>query len=66
MASIGKIALGLVSGEAALALANLNLDFSIVKMEAPPEFQRLGNYLQYLIYRMRMARGHLKLPPILM
>jgi len=43
MASIGQFALNLLSGEAALALANLNFDFSIVKMEAPAGFHQLGN-----------------------
>jgi hypothetical protein len=45
MASIGKFALSLASGEASLALANINFDFSIVKMEAPTEYHGLGNSL---------------------
>ena len=45
MASIGKFALSLASGEASLALANINFDFSIVKMEAPAEYHGLGNSL---------------------
>ena len=40
----GKITFGLVSAknENTLALANVNLDFSIVKFSAPPEFHGLG------------------------
>jgi hypothetical protein len=45
MASIGKFALNLLSGEAAFALANINFDFSVVKMEAPAEYKELGNTL---------------------
>lgn len=47
MPSIGKFAISLVSGmqETTLALANFNLDFAMVKVEAPIEFQRLGNAL---------------------
>ena len=47
MASIGNLALNLLSAsnQAVVALANLNFDFSLVKMEAPREFQQLGNSL---------------------
>ena len=45
MASIGKIALNLFSGEAAAALAHINFNFSVVKMDAPVEFQDLGKSL---------------------
>ena len=43
MASIGRIALALASGtqETTLALANLNLDFSMIKLEAPTAFGQL-------------------------
>jgi hypothetical protein len=41
MASIGKIAISTATGvqETTLALANLNVDFSVVRFEAKPEFQ---------------------------
>ena len=44
MASIGKLALSLASGqqETTLALANINFDFSMVKLIAPLEYQALG------------------------
>ncbi|KAF2136900.1 uncharacterized protein K452DRAFT_236786 [Aplosporella prunicola CBS 121167] len=44
MASIGKLVNALVHGsqEATLALANINFDFSLVKLEAPAEFHGLG------------------------
>ncbi|MCJ1393488.1 hypothetical protein MMC18_006363 [Xylographa bjoerkii] len=44
MASVGKIALSLASGtqDATLALANINFDFSMVKLTAPTEYQGLG------------------------
>jgi hypothetical protein len=47
MASIGKFANSFVSGtnENTLALANINLDFSLVKLEAPQEFFGLGSTL---------------------
>ncbi|MCJ1437562.1 hypothetical protein MMC27_006949 [Xylographa pallens] len=49
MASIGKIALSLASGtqEATLALANINFDFSMVKLTAPTEYQGLGASLSH-------------------
>jgi hypothetical protein len=42
--SIGRITTSLVSGtnETTLALLNLNVDFSLVKFEAPQEFSALG------------------------
>jgi hypothetical protein len=47
MASIGRFALSLASGvqETSFALANLNLDFAMVRLEAPIEFQGLGTSL---------------------
>lgn len=44
MASIGRIALSVASGvqETTLALANLNFDFSIIKLAAPAEYGGLG------------------------
>ena len=33
--------------EAAFALAHINFDFSLVKMEAPQEIQQLGKSLSY-------------------
>ncbi|KAK0642642.1 hypothetical protein DIS24_g8830 [Lasiodiplodia hormozganensis] len=44
MSAIGKIIGALVHGsqETTLALANLNFDFSLVKVDAPPEFRGLG------------------------
>ena len=47
MSSIGKFqaAIASASNETTLALANLNIDFSIIKIEAPPEFRDLGSAL---------------------
>ena len=47
MASFGRLAAALVNGsqETTLALANLNFDFALFKIEAPPEFQGLGQSL---------------------
>ena len=44
MSSIGRFtaALGAANVENTLALANLNFDFSLVKVEAPPEYRQLG------------------------
>jgi len=47
MASIGKLAASLITGtqETTLALASINFDFALFKMEAPVEYQGLGNAL---------------------
>lgn len=47
MSSIGRITPSLVSGtvENTLALANFNFDFTLVKVEVPPEYQGLRNAL---------------------
>lgn len=47
MASLGRITNSLVSGvnENSIALAQLNFDFSLVRVEAPPEYSPLGNAL---------------------
>ena len=47
MASIGKFAFSLANGvqETTIALANLNLDFAVVRLEAPAEFRGLGDAL---------------------
>lgn len=47
MASIGKFMLSGVTGvqEMTLALANLNVDFSVIRYEANPEFREVGNRL---------------------
>lgn len=45
MAGIGKFVLGLASGEASFSLANVNFDFSIVRMDPPAEYIGLGNHL---------------------
>ncbi|KAK8018530.1 hypothetical protein PG991_007720 [Apiospora marii] len=44
MASFGKLNTSLIQGvnENTLALANLNFDFSLVKVQAPAEFQQIG------------------------
>ncbi|KAK8044434.1 hypothetical protein PG993_004458 [Apiospora rasikravindrae] len=44
MASFGKLSNSLIQGvnENTLALANLNFDFSLVKVQAPVEFQEIG------------------------
>ncbi|KAK7976286.1 hypothetical protein PG989_014749 [Apiospora arundinis] len=44
MASFGKFSTSLIQGvnENTLALANLNFDFSLVKVQAPAEFQQIG------------------------
>lgn len=45
--AIGKLqaALGQATNELILAVANLNFDFTLVKMEAFPEYQGLGPVL---------------------
>ena len=47
MASIAGFELSALSGsqKTAIGLANINFDFSLVKLEAPVEFQGLGNAL---------------------
>ncbi len=47
MASIGKVVISGVQGpqKTTLALANINLDFSMIKLESPAEFCGLGNSL---------------------
>ena len=47
MASIGKFALSLASGtqETTIALANVTLDFAMIRLEAPKEYQGLGTAL---------------------
>ncbi|KAI0128133.1 hypothetical protein F4776DRAFT_197397 [Hypoxylon sp. NC0597] len=47
MASLGKITNSLIQGvnENTIALANLNFDFSIIKLEAPKEYTALGKAL---------------------
>ena len=44
MAPLGRLtaALGVAHNENTLALANINFDFSLIRVEAPPEFQLLG------------------------
>lgn len=43
--AIGRVtaALGTVRNENAVSLANLNFDFTLIKMEAPPEFRGVGS-----------------------
>ncbi|KAF2970242.1 hypothetical protein GQX73_g3309 [Xylaria multiplex] len=55
MASFGKITNSLITGvnENTLALANLNFDFSLVKVQAPEEYNAVGNALG--IYRRENA-----------
>ncbi|KAH7109087.1 hypothetical protein B0J11DRAFT_601949 [Dendryphion nanum] len=50
MANIGKLAGALISGhnETTVALANLNFNFSLVRVEPPREFHGLGNSLSRL------------------
>lgn len=43
MASLGKLTASLASGTA--ALFNVNLDFSLYKIEAPKEFEGVGSHL---------------------
>lgn len=46
--SIGKINASLMGGlaqETTMTLANLNFDFALCKIEAPAEYQGLGEYL---------------------
>ncbi|KAK8108140.1 uncharacterized protein PG998_010153 [Apiospora kogelbergensis] len=45
--SVGRLqaALGSATNELTIAAANLNFDFSLVKMEAPPEYRALGPVL---------------------
>lgn len=47
MASIGRIGLSLASGvqETTVALANFGFDFSIIRMEAAPEYRDIGKHL---------------------
>lgn len=47
MSSIGRITPSVISGtvENTLALANLNFDFTLVKLEVPQEYQGLRNAL---------------------
>ena len=47
MASIGRFAMSAIAAtqETTLTLANLNFDFSLVKMEAPSEYRGLGSAL---------------------
>ncbi|KAF7559562.1 hypothetical protein G7046_g4599 [Stylonectria norvegica] len=47
MASIGRLTFGAVgvSNEVTMAAVNLNFDFSLVKMEAPPEYNGLRDVL---------------------
>ncbi|KAI9786739.1 MAG: hypothetical protein M1816_007810 [Peltula sp. TS41687] len=47
MASIGRITPAIISGtvDTTLALANINFDFSLLKVEAPQEFHGLGHSL---------------------
>src|SRR5437016_1438092 len=47
MATIGKVTVAGVLGsqEATIALANVNFDFSVVKLDAPAEFKALGSCL---------------------
>ena len=42
--SLGRVttALGAATVENTLALASLNFDFSLIRIDAPPEFQQLG------------------------
>ena len=44
MASLGRVtaALGAAHNENTLALANLNFDFSLIRVDAPPEFRQFG------------------------
>src|SRR5436189_2973436 len=44
MASVGRFQAALTSAtqETTLALANLNVDFALVKVEAPPEYKGVG------------------------
>ncbi|KAF3910689.1 hypothetical protein ABW21_db0207196 [Orbilia brochopaga] len=50
MATFGKLAASAVTGsvENTLALVNLNFDFSLVKLEAPKEFEGVGSALSPL------------------
>ncbi|KAI0127508.1 hypothetical protein BJ170DRAFT_375533 [Xylariales sp. AK1849] len=45
--AVGRLqaALGQVTNEVTVAAANINFDFTLVKMEAPPEYQALGPVL---------------------
>ncbi|KAI9802802.1 MAG: hypothetical protein M1833_001401 [Piccolia ochrophora] len=47
MSSVGRITSSLLSAvsENAFGLANFNFDFSLIKFEAPPEFQAVGSAL---------------------
>lgn len=45
MASIGGLSLSALTAKNENSLANLNFDFSLFKLEAPTEFQGLGNSL---------------------
>lgn len=47
MSSIGRVtaALGAAQVENTIALANINFDFSLIRVDAPPEFRQLGSNL---------------------
>jgi hypothetical protein len=47
MSAVGKVATALasVSNEVTVAAAQFNVDFTLMKVEAPPEYQRLGTAL---------------------
>lgn len=57
MLSVNKLttALGTASNEQTFVLANLNIDFSLFKVDAPPEFRPFGNCLS--MYRRDEAEG---------
>ena len=58
MVSLGRFtnALGVVHNENTLALMNMNFDFSLFRVDAPIEFQALGNK----IFRKRRQEGELR------
>ena len=58
MPNIGRVAaaLGTAHVENTLALANINFDFSLVRVDAPPEFRQLGSNLSEL-RRQEAERG---------
>ena len=47
MSAVGRVAASVVSGtnENTLALANFNVDFTLIKLEAPKEYKGLGTAL---------------------
>ncbi|KAI9858562.1 MAG: hypothetical protein M1813_007367 [Trichoglossum hirsutum] len=65
MAGVGRIVAALASGsqETTVALANLNFDFSLVKVEAPVEFKGLGA-LSFLQKEERSRMRYYGLPAI--